>query len=394
MTLNNDRTTWSAVTDASVNASYHGASDSGAQPAAREPAIELRGVSKRYGEQLVLQPPDLQVRDGEFLCLLGPSGCGKTTMLNLIGGFVDQTSGEIYIRGERVNGLPSNRRNVNTVFQSYALFPHMSVEDNVGFGLQMARVPRSDAAPRIQRALERVGLEDWAARLPGQLSGGQQQRVDVARALVNAPSVLLLGEPLGALAAAAFPLVRSRVPFRAGVRVLLTLPIMIPGLLIGVGLLALFRRAFDITLSETTAVIGQALICTPFVVLIVAAQLEGFDASLERAARDLGASTYQRLRYVVFPLISSAVLAAAPFAFTVAFDDFIITLFVIGGANTLPTYIFTQVKTGITSEVNALASLLFVAPVCLLLLGFTLTSALWRIRRPAGYPNRSLLDAS
>lgn len=194
--------------------------------------------------------------------------------------------------------------------------------------------------------------------------------------------------------AAAFPLVRSRVPFRAGVRVFMTLPIMIPGLLIGVSLLALFRSAFDITLSETTAVLGQALVCTPFVVLIVASQLEGFDASLERAARDLGASTYQRLRYVVFPLISSAVMAAALFAFTVAFDEFIITLFTIGGANTLPIYIFTQVRTGITPEVNALASLLFLAPLCLLALGALVRAGVRRLRPRALAADRAVAGSA
>jgi ABC-type spermidine/putrescine transport system permease subunit I len=185
--------------------------------------------------------------------------------------------------------------------------------------------------------------------------------------------------------AAAFPLVRSRLPLRSGVRVLLTLPIMIPGLLIGVSLLALFRSAFDVTLSQTTAVIGQSVICTPFVVLIVAAQLEGFDASLERAASDLGASTYRRLRHVVFPLIASAILGAALFAFTVAFDEFIITLFVIGGGNTLPIYIFTQVREGITPEVNALAAMLFCVPVAVLALAVAARALAVRIgRRAAG----------
>ncbi len=162
-------------------------------------AISLRGVSKRYGAQLALTQTDLEIAEGEFFCLLGPSGCGKTTTLNLIGGFVAPTTGEILIREGRVDRLPPHRRPVNTVFQSYALFPHMSVRDNVAFGLKMARIPRQEAGTRIQEALELVGLEHLAERLPGQLSGGQQQRVAVARALVNRPAVLLLDEPLGAL---------------------------------------------------------------------------------------------------------------------------------------------------------------------------------------------------
>jgi spermidine/putrescine transport system ATP-binding protein len=162
-------------------------------------SIELRGVSKRYRNHVALHPLDLEVREGEFFCLLGPSGCGKTTTLNLIGGFVTLTTGEIYIDGQRADRVPPYRRNVNTVFQNYALFPHLSVYDNVGFGLRMAHVSRREAHPRVEQALALVGLEEYADRLPGQLSGGQQQRVAVARALVKRPAVLLLDEPLGAL---------------------------------------------------------------------------------------------------------------------------------------------------------------------------------------------------
>jgi spermidine/putrescine transport system ATP-binding protein len=162
-------------------------------------AIELKGVSKRYRDTVALQPVDLEIKDGEFFCLLGPSGCGKTTTLNLIGGFVSVTSGEIFIEGQRADRIPPHKRNVNTVFQNYALFPHLNVHDNVAFGLKMARVSRRDAAPRVTDALKLVGLEEHADRFPAQLSGGQQQRVAVARALVNRPAVLLLDEPLGAL---------------------------------------------------------------------------------------------------------------------------------------------------------------------------------------------------
>jgi spermidine/putrescine ABC transporter ATP-binding subunit len=163
------------------------------------PAIELRGVSKRYRDTTALEPTSLAIGDGEFFCLLGPSGCGKTTTLNLIGGFVTASGGEILIQGERADQTPPHKRNVNTVFQNYALFPHLDVKDNVGFGLKMAKVSRAEAEPRIADALRLVGLEQMADRLPGQLSGGQQQRVAVARALVNRPAVLLLDEPLGAL---------------------------------------------------------------------------------------------------------------------------------------------------------------------------------------------------
>jgi spermidine/putrescine transport system ATP-binding protein len=176
------------------------ASEAAATPAPEQAAgIELRGVSKSYGHHTALQPLQLEIRDGEFFCLLGPSGCGKTTTLNLIGGFVAPTQGTIWIQGQRVDRLPPHKRNVNTVFQSYALFPHMTVSENVAFGLRMARVAKRETASRVADALTLVGLEEFGDRLPGQLSGGQQQRVAVARALVRRPAVLLLDEPLGAL---------------------------------------------------------------------------------------------------------------------------------------------------------------------------------------------------
>src|SRR5262245_14373836 len=175
------------------------ASEMSEADAAAVPGIELRGVSKKYGNHPALQATQLEIRDGEFFCLLGPSGCGKTTTLNLIGGFVAPTQGTIWIQGQRVDRLPPHKRNVNTVFQSYALFPHMTVRENVAFGLKMARVNRKETASRVAEALELVGLEEFGDRMPGQLSGGQQQRVAVARALVRRPAVLLLDEPLGAL---------------------------------------------------------------------------------------------------------------------------------------------------------------------------------------------------
>ncbi len=167
--------------------------------AVQTPAIQFTGVSKVYGTQTALEPIDLDIRDGEFFCLLGPSGCGKSTTLSLIGGFAAPSSGEIRISGEQVNRTPPHRRRVNTVFQSYALFPHMTVRDNVAFGLKMSKVPRGESETRVAEALSLVALEAFAERYPGQMSGGQQQRVAVARALVNRPAVLLLDEPLGAL---------------------------------------------------------------------------------------------------------------------------------------------------------------------------------------------------
>ena len=161
--------------------------------------IRLEGVSKRYGEKEVLHAVDLDVRRGEFLTLLGPSGCGKTTTLKMIGGFETPTTGRIVLDGVDVSGTPPYKRHLNTVFQQYALFPHMNVYDNVAFGPRTAGVGRSDVHDRVVATLAMVNMSDFLPKMPGQLSGGQQQRVALARALVNNPSALLLDEPLSAL---------------------------------------------------------------------------------------------------------------------------------------------------------------------------------------------------
>ena len=162
-------------------------------------AVELRDVVKRFGEVTAVDHVSIRIRDGEFFSLLGPSGCGKTTTLRMIAGFEMATSGQILIEGEPQGYLPPHRRPVNTVFQTYALFPHMNVYDNVAFGLQMQGVSKKEIINRVMDALELVHLKGMQRRRPRQLSGGQQQRVALARALVNRPKVLLLDEPLGAL---------------------------------------------------------------------------------------------------------------------------------------------------------------------------------------------------
>ena len=164
-----------------------------------EYAIQLREVSKHFGTVVAVDRMSLSIRDGEFFSLLGPSGCGKTTTLRLIAGFELPTEGEVYIGGKLQGETPPYRRPVNTVFQNYALFPHMTVYENVAFGLQMRKVPRGEIRRRVLEALEMVRLPGMENRRPDQLSGGQQQRVALARALVNRPKVLLLDEPLGAL---------------------------------------------------------------------------------------------------------------------------------------------------------------------------------------------------
>jgi spermidine/putrescine transport system ATP-binding protein len=162
-------------------------------------AVELIDVSKIYGNFVALDNVSLQIRRGEFYTLLGPSGCGKTTTLNIVGGFIPITSGQVLINGRPVQNDPPYRRNVNTVFQNYALFPHMTVAQNIGFGLKMKKVAQAEIDRRAAEMLSLISLKEFGQRYPGQLSGGQQQRVALARALVNHPEVLLLDEPLGAL---------------------------------------------------------------------------------------------------------------------------------------------------------------------------------------------------
>ncbi|HTR74845.1 MAG TPA: ABC transporter ATP-binding protein [Solirubrobacterales bacterium] len=163
------------------------------------PSVVLRNVTKRFDDFTAVDDLSLELGHGEFFTLLGPSGCGKTTTLRMIAGFERPTSGEIAIEGEDVAALPPHKRPTNTVFQSYALFPHLSVEKNVAFGLRRKKVDKDEIAERVATELQRVGLAREANRRPSQLSGGMQQRVALARALVNLPKVLLLDEPLGAL---------------------------------------------------------------------------------------------------------------------------------------------------------------------------------------------------
>ncbi len=164
-----------------------------------EALVELRGVRKTWGETVAVDAVDLTIERGEFVVLLGPSGSGKTTILSMIGGFVDPSAGAIRIDGRDVTRLPASRRPTVTVFQDYALFPHMNVETNVGFGLEMRKVPRGERRRRVAEALELVGLPGYGRRAIHQLSGGQRQRVALARAIAVKPTVLLLDEPLGAL---------------------------------------------------------------------------------------------------------------------------------------------------------------------------------------------------
>src|SRR3974390_1160743 len=167
-------------------------------PSAR-PYVEVEQISKSFGDFTAVNDVSLKIYKGEIFCLLGASGCGKTTLLRMLGGFETPSSGRIFIDGEDMTGIPPYERPVNMMFQSYALFPHMNVEQNVAFGLKQDRLPKAEIAERVATMLDLVKMSDFAKRRPDQLSGGQRQRVARARSLVKRPKLLLLDEPLGAL---------------------------------------------------------------------------------------------------------------------------------------------------------------------------------------------------
>lgn len=164
-----------------------------------ESILQLQQIRKSFANTEVLKGIDLEARQGEFITLLGASGCGKTTTLRIIAGLELPDSGQVILEGHNITDWEPNKRDVNTVFQNYALFPHMNVADNVGYGLKIRKVPKAEIAERVERALRLVQLEEYGKRMPDQLSGGQKQRIAIARAVINEPKVLLLDEPLGAL---------------------------------------------------------------------------------------------------------------------------------------------------------------------------------------------------
>ena len=161
--------------------------------------IELKNISKSYNGETILNSINLEIHDKEFVTFLGPSGCGKTTTLRIIGGFVTPDEGDVNFLGKKINSLPPHKRQLNTVFQKYALFPHLDVYENIAFGLRLSKTPEAEIAKRVREMLAMVNLEGFESRSVDLLSGGQQQRVAIARALANKPKVLLLDEPLGAL---------------------------------------------------------------------------------------------------------------------------------------------------------------------------------------------------
>ena len=173
--------------------------DAGPSKPQAHPLLTIRNIAKKFGSNVVLSDISLEVAEGEFLTILGESGSGKTTLLRVIAGFESADSGELWMSNQRLDALPPYRRRVNTVFQHYALFPHLTVEENVGYGLRIAKVPSAEIASRVEQAMAMVKMSTFAKAKPSKISGGQQQRVALARALINRPQMLLLDEPLSAL---------------------------------------------------------------------------------------------------------------------------------------------------------------------------------------------------
>ncbi len=378
--------------------------------------LELHGVSKRYGALTVLRPLDLAVEDGEFLTILGPSGSGKTTILRLIGGFTEPTSGRITLGGQDITGLPIFRRPFNTVFQDYALFPHMTVRENVGYGLMVCHLPKAAIRERVDEVLDVVALQALAGRYPGQLSGGQKQRVALARAIVCRPKVILLDEPLAGLDA---ELRRLAVPGEAGdaatalslawyarlarnesilsalasslavgvaavalalvfgmlvafyvndgrnrgrrlLELVVFLPFLLPPLITGLSLLVFFRMV-DIDHNLTTVTIGYAVFLLALAYRILLTRLQALPAALIEASYDLGATAWQTFRHVLLPNMRSAILVAGLLAFTLSFDETLITFFLVGDGMTLPIRLWAMMRVDFTPEVNALATLVLLS---------------------------------
>ncbi|GGY18593.1 ATP-binding cassette domain-containing protein [Streptomyces tanashiensis] len=301
-------------------------------------AIRLTGLRKTYGRTEAVAGVDLEIADGEFFSMLGPSGSGKTTVLRMIAGFEAPSAGTVELAGRDVTRLAPFERDVHTVFQDYALFPHMTVEQNVAYGLKVRGVARAERLVRARAALAQVGLDGLGRRRPAELSGGQRQRVALARALVGRPRVLLLDEPLGALDLK----LRERMQVE----------------------LKAIQREVGITFVFVTHDQEEALTMINNVV----ARLRRLPGSYEEAAMDLGAHTFRVFWDITFPLLRSALLAGGLLAFALSFDEIVVTTFTAGpGVQTLPVWIFNNMtrpqQAPVVNVVAAALVLLSVLPI-------------------------------
>jgi len=282
-----------------------GPAEPGASNTARTPDVTLSEISKRYGDVVAIDHVDLEVAPGEFFTMLGPSGSGKTTTLRMIAGFDVPDTGRVEIAGQDVTDLPAYDREVNTVFQDYALFPHMTVAENVEYGLRVAGIAKGERGSRAADALEMVRLGDYGTRKPAELSGGQRQRVALARAIVNQPRVLLLDEPLGAL----------------DLKLREQMQVELKSIQSDVGITFIYvthDQEEALTMSDRVAVFNEGRI-----------EQVGPPAEI-----------YERPGN---PFMRSALVAGALLAFALSFDEIIVTTFTVGaGDQTLPIWILTN----------------------------------------------------
>jgi len=293
-----------------------------------QPDVKLDSVVKRF-DDVVVDGITLEIPSGSLFALLGPSGCGKTTTLRMIGGFEEPDEGAIYLGDRDVVGLPSYRRDVNTVFQSYALFPHLSIFENVAFGLRRKRVEKAYVKGRVTEMFRLVGLEGLGSR-------------------------------------------RGRAP----VNFLIFLPMAAPEIVLGASLLTLFLNQSVLDLGFWTIFIAHVMFCISFVVVTVRARLVDFDRHLEEAAADLGATGFDTFRLITMPLLWPAILAGGLLAFAISIDDFVITYFNSGSEITFPVFVWGRAARGVPPQVNVIGSAVF-----LLAVGIMLVSVIVQTRR-------------
>ena len=281
--------------------------------------VDLQNLKKEFDGTPVLRGISLSIKRREFVTLLGPSGCGKTTTLRIIGGFEQPDSGDVFFDGKRLNDVPPYQREINTVFQRYALFPHLNVAENIAFGLHIKKLDRADIKRKTAEMLELVGLRGFENRDVTSLSGGQQQRVAIARALVCEPRVLLFA-------------------------------------------------AIGLDKGYLTLILAHVTFCTPYVVLNVMPKLRQLDKNAYEAALDLGATPHQALHKVILPEIMPGIVTGAIMAFTMSIDDFVVSYFTAGTTSQpLSVVIYSMTRHRMTPKINAVSTILFLIVLALLI---------------------------